>query len=388
MKITQASGEVVQVTSVAGLFECKLTHEVKSTKARFDWKGPVISREEWAKILAFFYWTYDTTKSESQVRLFVHPTLGWKAWAFPQEAGTGMTTREIDTPETKARYDAGRALFNDEWTLYGTVHHHCSASAFQSGTDESNEKSQEGLHITVGNIDKKTHSIHARFYYKGCKFEPSLNEFWDVGIETRSKAEEFLGMFGVGVDFGKVAERQMAAVVDPDTPFPAEWRENFIEKKWTPAVTTYPGNGTPYHSNYGGVEDVGLQGFPSRAAKGLWRHFKQLYREEIKAAKSVTPEIKDLIDGEVEGFLDDITRNKDLLKLLDLCDKHSCELPDAINKLGDLLNKKIELEPDDTREEQTIIGGTGNGNGSPVETQKGIHAMNDKELEDYWLGRY
>ncbi len=33
-----------------------------------------------------------------------------------------------------------------------SAHHHCSASAFQSGTDEENERGQDGLHITVGRM--------------------------------------------------------------------------------------------------------------------------------------------------------------------------------------------------------------------------------------------
>jgi hypothetical protein len=47
--------------------------------------------------------------------------------------------------------------------MFGTVHHHCSSSAFQSGTDHSDELSREGLHFTIGNLDKPFDlDIHAR----------------------------------------------------------------------------------------------------------------------------------------------------------------------------------------------------------------------------------
>ena len=65
-----------------------------------SWKGGKISIEEWNKILSFFKWSYDTTKSETQVRLLYHPEQNnWKAWAFPQERGTGMTAKEVDGEE-------------------------------------------------------------------------------------------------------------------------------------------------------------------------------------------------------------------------------------------------------------------------------------------------
>ena len=64
---------------------------------RLSWKGGKIPMDEWNKILSFFKWSYDETKSETQVRLLYNPDENnWVAWAFPQEHGTGMTTKEID----------------------------------------------------------------------------------------------------------------------------------------------------------------------------------------------------------------------------------------------------------------------------------------------------
>src|SRR5262249_18876807 len=131
MKIIEAKPNQVQAHEVPGIFECVLRHDIKATTAEFKYKGPKFSQEMWNEILAFFKWSNSVHHSEAQVRLFVHPEQGWRAWAFPQEGATGMTTRELDTPETKEQ----RKQFGEGWLPYGTVHHHCNGGAFQSGTD-------------------------------------------------------------------------------------------------------------------------------------------------------------------------------------------------------------------------------------------------------------
>ena len=71
--------------------------EIIKGEPNLSWKGGKIPIDEWNKILAFFKWSYDETHSETQVRLLYNPTENkWAAWAFPQEHGTGMTTKEID----------------------------------------------------------------------------------------------------------------------------------------------------------------------------------------------------------------------------------------------------------------------------------------------------
>jgi len=86
--ITASSGKSVEEKKFNGVFSCLLEHEVKATKAQFEYTGPKISPNEWAQMMAFFEWTQATERSEAQVRLFVHPVHGWKAWAFPQKGGT------------------------------------------------------------------------------------------------------------------------------------------------------------------------------------------------------------------------------------------------------------------------------------------------------------
>ncbi len=104
---------------------------------------------------------------------------------------------------------------------FGTAHHHCSASAFQSSTDEQNEWNQDGLHLTVGRMDAEQHEVHARFYLGGNAYEPDLSRFWavDPGLAALLPPEVL----------PVVARFQMGAKVTLD--FPDAWRANLIEAR-------------------------------------------------------------------------------------------------------------------------------------------------------------
>lgn len=230
MQLTKFNGNTVKhVKDVPGLLTVEYEHKIQETKATFLYAGPPIPPAVWNQVLSFFKWTYDTTKSESQVRLYVnHELRQWAAWAFPQEARTGMSAREVQGPE----FDKQRALFKCEegWFYFGTVHHHCSAGAFQSGTDFNNEESQDGLHITVGKMDSPVYDIHCRFYLNKNHFTPDMSLFWDVGDQVRGMLPNDL--------HDRVARHQMC--VPPATPeFPDIWKTNLIEIKTV--VTHYPG---------------------------------------------------------------------------------------------------------------------------------------------------
>jgi hypothetical protein len=222
MKLTKlAAGEFSQVKEVPGLLSCKLDYEIKSGKGILDYTGPKFTSLMWHQVLSFFRWTHKEMNSESQVRLYVNLKLGrWGAWAFPQEARTGMSAREIAMPETPEQAAERFASWDSEpsgdWLYFATVHHHCSASAFQSGTDEENERNQDGLHLTVGRMDAERHDLHARFYLNGNCFAPDLSRFWPI---DPALAEQLPAAV-----WDEVARFQMGEKVVVD--FPDAWRKN------------------------------------------------------------------------------------------------------------------------------------------------------------------
>lgn len=287
MKIKMNGNVVDDDVSIEGLLECKLAHQIKETKGTFIYNGPKIPPEVWNEILSFFKWCYTTYKSECQVRLYVSPTQHtWRAWAFPQEANTGMTARELDNEDARTQ----RAELNmnpPDWILFGTVHHHCAAGAFQSGTDETNEKNQDGLHITVGKMDEKKHDIHARFYRKGLKFTPDLSWFYDVEpalAEVTAWIEscpaKSLKVSSVNImGFKDKDELAKSLMCEPsEVEFPQAWKENIVDIRPTgPAIVPYVHTGGTQGSSY-------LSNIPSLYSpetEPLWQRARRAWREII-----------------------------------------------------------------------------------------------------------
>lgn len=283
MKLVKCNTTLVTEKKYPDLIDVKFEHEIKSTKASFFWLGPKIPPDVWHQVLSFFKWTYDTTKSESQVRLYVNPKeKTWEAWAYPQEARTGMTAKELpDHPKTKDQ----RALFPDSegWIYFGTVHHHCDCSAFQSGTDEYNERTQAGLHITVGNMAKEQHDLHCRFYLNGACFDPDMSLFWQIGDDIAKRLPpEF---------HDRVARYQMGRM--SDMPFPDLWKENLIEIK--PAMQAI---GLGYFPERGTVQYPQPIGYsPGNHTYGpIWKRAQKAVADIIKETADAGYTSKDVQD--------------------------------------------------------------------------------------------
>jgi hypothetical protein len=219
--------------SVPGLVNSRVEYEVKGARGQLEYTGPKLTPDLWHQILSFFRWTHKEHQSECQVRLYVNVKLGkWAAWAFPQAARTGLAARELPVQETveqaRQRFASWQSEPSDDWLYFGTVHHHCSASAFQSATDEQNEWNQDGLHLTVGRMDQERHDLHARFYLDGNCYEPDLSRFWPVDPELAEQVPASL--------HHPLAGHQMGAKVTVD--FPDQWRVNLVESAPEPRSLT------------------------------------------------------------------------------------------------------------------------------------------------------
>ncbi len=228
-KIMSNKTKVKQVKQSAGLLTCIFEHAVESTTASFKWEGPkmnVPNRVWWDQVMAFFEWSQREHRSEAQVRVFVNPTTReWQAWAFPQKGKLGMATTELpDHPQ----FSLQRPRFGDDWTYYGTIHHHCGAGAFQSGTDSANEIVLDGLHITIGKIGSARYEIDARVYQSRFRLNNvRLDTFWDVSELKSTIPAHLKSLLPVDVD-ARLAAFEMCVPPLPETTFPEIWKENYI----------------------------------------------------------------------------------------------------------------------------------------------------------------
>ena len=249
-------------------FECdfmKAFHETapsKVTNVGVEWTGGRIPMALWAQIVAFFEYTQRTYQCESQVRLYYNPTTKqWAAWAFPQRISTGLFTQEItdETGEIAERRDRERAQFPaSQWEELGTVHHHCTSSAFQSGTDSEDEKNRTGFHITVGHVTSPRYSLHSRFTFKKGKshvfHQVKYSDFFELPEELASLPAELVDALDLEVlVVNKLRKPNTTAS------FPEAWKTNLIQRAVgfqgshggsQGSVTHYSGKG--YYGSGGG----------------------------------------------------------------------------------------------------------------------------------------
>lgn len=153
-----------------------------------------------AKVVNFFREVQKEHRSEAIVLLFFNEkTQKYKVVPPAQKVGP-------------ASLDYNRSIVMDGWTMIGDIHSHSSMSAFHSGTDQGDEESFDGLHITFGNLNSELISISASIvsnghrtivspeeYLKGIKLDHEIDEIekiptsrvykWENGkmVETTPK---------------------------------------------------------------------------------------------------------------------------------------------------------------------------------------------------------
>lgn len=339
LKLRIKEREVTDDASIPDLLTCDIKYKIEEAKGTIGYVGPKIPPELWYQITSFFKWTYDTYKSESQVRLFVSPTLGtWKAHAFPQQAKMGTSTVELDNEDAKLQ----RAALNlnpPDWHLFGTVHHHCSLNAFASGTDEENERNQDGLHITVGHMSSAKYDLHARLIRRGLRVDPDMSWFWDIGNIVDQVPELFKEF--IPKDYANIFARRMMCI--PVTAeFPQQWKDNYIEIKPPEIAATHPAGG-------------GSQGFPppclslppayTAESQPSWKRAQNAWKEILYWAVEKDIEAPDLVDALGDLKLNDFAYNI----ILRACVHHhilpdDLERQEPVNLMQELAEAQLEKQ--------------------------------------------
>lgn len=230
--------------SIDGLYESNIEYQYSNATCQFKWRGPEIPKDEWRQVMEFFKWTQKQHNSEAQVLGYVNAmTNQIKFWAPRQIGGTGMTSRSPDSPE-KQKELLERFPPGEGWRLWMSVHHHVTASAFQSGTDLHDELEQfgQGLHITLGHLDKPTWSFHARAYVRRVQVPLNIYQFWQVDDAVAGRLKSVIKLFSESAIVDALNNQTIAEMTDAkditgDGGFPGEWRKNYIiEERRLPAI--------------------------------------------------------------------------------------------------------------------------------------------------------
>ena len=149
--------------------------QVQESHPKLSWNAGKMRWDMWDDIKNICAYTYKEHKSECMIRFYFNQEHNdWKAVFMPQQMA-GMTVKDQLCSETLIEEEC-----TNGWIEAGSLHHHCSSGAFQSGTDEKDEESQIGLHITLGKMNADQYEIHSRFRTTDGFKDVNLMSFFEV----------------------------------------------------------------------------------------------------------------------------------------------------------------------------------------------------------------
>jgi len=141
------------------------------------WQGKKISFAEIQKVMSFFVWQFSTYKTESQLRILRDSKGNFIFVPFYQYIEQGLQSNEIK--DSKENIELTEKYLKEGFHFFGSIHHHCQAAAFQSGTDYQDEIKINGFHFTIGNLDNNIFSLHGRFVFRGVCYKINLLEIFE-----------------------------------------------------------------------------------------------------------------------------------------------------------------------------------------------------------------
>lgn len=345
------SGDKLYTVVEAGPWKGVVPLEVKEKKhSCHRWQECRIKQPLWRQIVGFFEWSYEETKSETIVTLMYHEEHGWGAIVLPQRGWRGMSVDLIaDHPDRAAAF----ATLGAGWEPMGSVHHHCSGSAFQSSTDRADEIGKEGLHITVGLIGKDEYDIDMRASFRGHITQVYVEDFFEVDEETARLVPEKL--------HGQLLECLLVKSGKGEW-FPEWWKGNVI--KSTPPVQHHAAFPPYHHNNYYPHRVPEHYRAPASAhpAYGLQDGQVVLQKQEVQQSSQTTDDLIDdeeLFRFELKRLMQDYNTDCDgMLHLLqemsqnqisdvvDLMQEHGYSVDQMVDEVLLLRHEEIEKQVD------------------------------------------
>jgi PRTRC genetic system protein A len=142
---------------------------------------PPIPASLLAEIVSFFREVFEVHRAEAVVLLYFSRDEGRYRMKIPKQQVAGG----------HCRYEIGPTPAG--WLRVGTIHSHASADAFHSELDDEDERHDDGLHMTIGNLDGEASVVCSlvvdgrRFTLKPSEvFEGALTDFSGVKASNES----------------------------------------------------------------------------------------------------------------------------------------------------------------------------------------------------------
>lgn len=256
------------------------------------WAAPPIPPELCAQIVDFFRRIWDKHKAEAEVlltaRCETNPETGlyvikeWRVFV-PTQKVSGGAVQSVFEPTHIAKGHL----------IVGTMHSHCNFSAFHSGIDTADADKMDGVHFTIGHVDKDTPEVVSMVATNGVRVTYKPEDLADFSKLDSAKAPEWWDNYVIPSNDLQSTHKPVGF-------------ENF--KKYEPPTRSY----TSGYQNGGGQQHVGRGTYPYGYGgwdgdyDGAWEEYwewKERKRKEDEAKadtnKSNLPAVRDAINQTV-----------------------------------------------------------------------------------------
>ena len=186
--------------------------------------------------LYFFREVFHEHRTESYLTLLYSKKLGqYKLYCPKQEVSySSVSYDRTDTVPVEERNYMGSD--GPGWQSVGTIHSHCDFSAFHSGTDEFDESTFDGIHITLGHVNRNDFSIVGTISINDNRFPKAIADICEGVPSSCSEVIEEAGLFkGETVKRHEMYHR--LALTDEQQAWLDNELDTTIRKEWLPKVT-------------------------------------------------------------------------------------------------------------------------------------------------------
>lgn len=126
----------------------------------FRFKAEELPATIYAQAVSFFRWAWNTHKTEAEVIILKNIDTGLYSLFAPSQRVSHGGVHSIYNPAALDRREL----------VVGTFHSHCNFSPYHSGTDEGDAREMDGLHGTIGFVDKDVPEMALMFALAGQLF--------------------------------------------------------------------------------------------------------------------------------------------------------------------------------------------------------------------------
>ena len=168
-----------------------IDHLPTGETGRIWWTNPMpkIPASIISQVWSFFRTIHRTKGSESMVYL-TYKDGEWRPFIPPQEASY-----------THVRADFKLTNVTPGWLIACSIHSHCDFGGFHSGTDEKDAREHDGLHITIGDVDKDEPDVAAMVSVSGSLFNVKPVDIIDGKLDKFASHPAFWDHFVRGQSF-------------------------------------------------------------------------------------------------------------------------------------------------------------------------------------------